>query len=256
MTIHEVLNKLEEYAPLSLSDKLVEQIGGYDNVGIIADVEGDITGVVFTLDLTDESVTKAIEMGANLIVTHHPAIFVPLKTLNYESSPLLRCVNAKIGVISMHLNLDSAKEGIDYYLAKGLGAEKTEIVYQVGENEGYGRIFETETTLGEIKERYINTFSTEKVMVFGNPNREINKVASFCGAGLADEMLEKVKDVDLYVSADIKHHVIITALKRGKCVMQVTHYSSEVYGFKHFYKWANKKLRGLNSVIVENDYML
>lgn len=256
MTIYEVLKVLEEYAPLNLSDKLVEQIGGYDNVGIIADMDEEITGIVFTLDLTDESVTKAIETGANLIVTHHPAIFVPLKTLDYESSPLLRCVNAKIGVISMHLNLDSAKEGIDYYLAKGLGADKTQIVYQVGENEGYGRIFETETTLGEIKEKYMNTFSTEKVMIFGNADRKIKKVASFCGAGLADEMLDKAKDVDLCVSADIKHHVIVNALKRGKCVMQVTHYSSEVYGFKHFFKWANKRLSEVESVMVEVNYML
>ena len=66
MTLQEVLKALEEYAPLELSDKLVQKMGGYDNSGIIAQVKGDITGIVFTLDLTDISVHKAIETGANL----------------------------------------------------------------------------------------------------------------------------------------------------------------------------------------------
>lgn len=256
MTINEVLNSLVEYAPLELSSKLVENIGGYDNIGIIAETKGDVTGVVFTLDLTDASIQKAIDIGANLIVTHHPAIFVPLKALDYESSPLLKCLNCGIGVISMHLNLDCAEHGIDYYLAKGLGAEQMQIVHSIGEGVGYGRIFEKETTLGEIKEKYEETFSTDKVMIFGNPNKRIEKIATFCGAGLDEGELDRVKDVDLYVSADIKHHVILSALKRGKSVMQVTHYSSEMYGFKHFYKWANNKLRNLKCVIVENDLML
>ncbi len=256
MKINEVLKVLEEYAPLELSSRLVEKLDGYDNVGILADVEGDIKSIVFTLDLTDESITKAIEIGANLIVTHHPAIFAPLKSLNYASSPLLRCLNAKIGVISMHLNLDSAKEGIDYYLAKGLGATDMKIVHDLGNGEGYGRVFETDTTLLNVKEKYIENFSTDKVMTFGNPLGRIEKIASFCGSGLDENELENVSDVDLYVSSDIKHHVILNALKRGKCVMQVTHYSSEMYGFKHFFKWANQKLRELETVIVENDYML
>ncbi|MBO7213952.1 MAG: Nif3-like dinuclear metal center hexameric protein [Clostridia bacterium] len=256
MNVKEVLKTLEEYAPLDLSDKLVEIIGGYDNCGVIAEIKGEITGIVFSLDLTDSSVDKAIETGANLIVTHHPAIFVPLKTLDYESSPLLRCLNAGIGVISMHLNLDCAETGIDYCLAKGLGANDMKIINQVGKNVGYGRIFDTDQTLGEIKERYIENFGTEKVMIFGDADRKIEKVASLCGAGFDDGTLEQVKDVDLYVSADIKHHVILSALKRGKCVMQVTHYSSEMYGFKQFYKWANKKLREISTTIIENDLML
>ncbi|MBQ3235187.1 MAG: Nif3-like dinuclear metal center hexameric protein [Clostridia bacterium] len=256
MTINEVLKALEEYAPLELSDKLVNAMGGYDNSGIIAEVKGEITGIVFTLDLTDTSVAKAVEAGANLIVTHHPAIYAPIKNLDYDSNALLKCLNAGIGVISMHLNLDCAKEGIDYFLAKGLGARDMQIVHQIGDGVGYGRVFDTELTLGDIKEKYIENFFTDKVMIFGNSNRKIEKVASFCGSGLDEAELENVTDVDLYVSSDIKHHVILNALKRGKCVMQVTHYSSEMYGFREFYKWAINKLRGVSCTIVENDLML
>lgn len=256
MKINEVLKTLERYAPLELSDKLVKQIGGFDNVGIIAQVEGDITGIVFTLDLTDESIDRALDMGANLIVTHHPAIYNPLLRLDYLKSPILRCVNEKIGVISMHLNLDCAEKGIDYYLAKGLGATEQEIIYKVDNNCGYGRIFKTSTTLLELKEKYEKEFLTQKVMIFGDPNREIEKVASYCGSGLDDTAIETITDVDLYVSADIKHHLILAALKRGKCVMQVTHYSSEMYGFREFYKAVKEKFSGIKTDIIESSYML
>lgn len=256
MKINEVLKTLDNYAPLKLSDELIKQIGGYDNVGIIADVEGDITGIVFTLDLTDESIDKAKEIGANLIVTHHPAIYDPLLKLDYVKSPILRAVNEKIGVISMHLNLDCAVKGIDYYLAKGLGAKKQKIIYQVDKNCGYGRVYETSTTLSEIKERYEREFLTSKVMVFGDFDREIKKVASYCGAGLDDTAISTITDVDLYVSADIKHHIILSALKRGKCVMQVTHYSSEMYGFREFYKAVKDNFCGINTCIIEGNFML
>lgn len=256
MNVNEVLKTLEEYAPLELSDKLVALMGGYDNSGIIAQVSGDITGIVFTLDLTDASVQKAVETGCNLIVTHHPAIYAPIKNLNYDASPLLKCLNAGIGVISMHLNLDCAVFGIDYYLAKGLGAMEQKIVYQTGDGCGYGRVFESGLALCDIKERYEKEFLTDKVMTFGNPNRAIEKIASFCGSGLDESELEKVPDVDLYVSSDIKHHVILSALKKGKCVMQVTHYSSEMYGFREFCKSVKQKFGKLKSYIVENDYML
>ncbi len=256
MKINEVLKTLECYAPLELSDKLIKQVGGFDNVGIIAGVQGEITGILFTLDLTEESIDKAKEIGANLIVTHHPAIYTPVLRLDYDKSPLLRCVNEKIGVISMHLNLDCAVKGIDYYLAKGLGAKKQKIIYEIDKNCGYGRIFKTSTTLSGIKERYEEEFSTNKVMIFGNPNREINKVASYCGSGLDDKAIETVTDVDLYVSSDIKHHVILSALKRGKCVMQVTHYSSEMYGFREFYNLVKEDFSGVKTDIIESSYML
>ena len=64
------------------------------------------------------------------------------------------------------------------------------------------------------------------------------------------------KDCDLYISSDVKHHVILYALERGKAIMNVSHYSSEVLGFKKFYSSVKEKLIGIESIFVENEMML
>ena len=155
----------------------------------------------------------------------------------------------------MHLNVDCAKEGIDYHLAKALGAKNQKIIFDLGSDCGYGRVFDVDTTLCEIKNNYKKVFETENVMVFGDSDKKINKIASFCGSGLDIKEIELANEVDLYISSDIKHHVILYALERGKCVLCVSHYSSEVYGFKKYFENVKEKLN-VNCVFYENAQML
>ena len=252
MKISAVLNAIESLAPFSLSDKFVELTSGYDNSGVIASIGDDITGVVFTLDLTFESVERAISEGANLIVTHHPAIYAPIKSVE---GALLSAINNKIGVISTHLNLDCAKEGIDYCLANGLGAKEQTILTKVCDGCGYGRVFDVDTTVLELVNRYKTVFETQNVMVFGG-DKKVKKVASFCGSGLDISEINSASEADVFVSSDIKHHVILHALEMGKSVLNVSHYTSEVYGFKVFYNKIKEQLNGLNCVFVENKNMI
>ena len=253
MKIGNVFSTLEKFAPISISNELVKAFNGYDNSGIIASVEDEIKGVIFTLDLTEKSVETAIENGANLIVTHHPAIYAPIKTVD---GALLKCIQNKIGVISMHLNLDACNDGIDYHLANGLGGVEQKIVTELSSGCGYGRVFEFNESFNSLKKRYQEVFNTDKVMAFGNLDKKIKKVASFCGSGLDINEVDGLSYVDAFVSADIKHHVILYALERGKCVLQVSHYSSEVYGFRKFYNEIKSQLSGLNCVFFENQDMI
>ena len=110
--------------------------------------------------------------------------------------------------------------------------------------------------INSLKKRYQEVFSTDKVMAFGNLDKKIEKVASFCGSGLDINEVDGLSYVDAFVSADIKHHVILYALERGKCVLQVSHYSSEVYGFRKFYNEIKSQLSGLNCVFFENQDMI
>lgn len=255
MKISDALKICEEYAPLSLSNKLVEVTGGYDNSGIIVENEEEITGVLFTLDLTNASVDYAVKLGANLIITHHPAIYAPIKSLSLNSA-VLKCAQNKIGVISMHLNLDCAKFGIDYFLAKGLGAEEQTIITALADGCGYGRIFEVDLTAKEVLERYKKVFKTDKALLYGNGDKKIKKIASFCGSGLDDSELSKVQGVDMYVSSDVKHHIILAVLENGKTLLNVSHYSSEAYGFREFYNNLKHQLNGVSVDYFENDLML
>ena len=255
MKINEIFNLLNEYAPIELSNAFCNAINGYDNSGIIAHTSEEIRGILFSLDLTEKAVLTAIERGCNLIVTHHPAIYKPISNLS-EGDVLLKAINNKIGVISFHLNLDVARFGIDYYLAKGLGGETHKILLPLGENVGYGRKFTVNKTLNEIVERYKSEFLSNRVIVYGDLNEKVEKMATFCGAGLDESEISLASDCDLLLSADIKHHVILKALQQGKKLIEVTHYSSEFYGFNKFYQAIKDKLNGLTTVInLEKDFI-
>ncbi len=255
MKINEVYNLIDGFAPFKLSDEFVKVENGYDNSGILLPLTEEVTGVVFALDLTTDAVNLAIKKGANLIVTHHPAIYAPISAIS-ENSAIYLALKNKIGVISAHLNLDVARFGIDYHLANGLGANEQQILTKLSsENTGYGRVFSVSGTSGELKALYESVFKTDKTVLYGNPNSKIKKVATFCGSGLGDAEIDMV-EADLYLSSDIKHHIILALLERGKQVLEVTHYSSEAYGFEKFYEVMKEKLNGIKAVFCENEIML
>lgn len=251
MKCREILSVACEYAPLSLSEAMVKT-GLYDNSGMIIENDAQINKILIALDLTTACVNYAIRGGYNLIITHHPAIYSPVRSLELTKNKALTLAATNgIAVISMHLNLDIARKGIDYCFADGLGGKQQKILtlYQ-GEN-GYGRSFAVEkTTLTEYAEKVKKVFSTENVMIFGSRQREIKKVVSFCGAGcdVAEVLLAEKENADCIVSADMKHHVITEALDRGMCVLQTTHYASENYGMKVFASYIKGKLKGTEVV--------
>ena len=92
MTVNEVFSLLErEVAPVSLSREQCELSGFHDNSGIILNFGGNVTGILFCLDLTPAAAEKAAASGFNLIVTHHPAIFGGIMSLSdAPSSPTRR----------------------------------------------------------------------------------------------------------------------------------------------------------------------
>ena len=110
---------LEQVAPLELSKKMIE-LGDYDNSGIIVKNNDTVKKVLFSLDLTENAVDFAVESRCDAIVTHHPAIYAPIKELSFDgdTKALLKATVSGLNVISMHLNLDIAESGIDAYQIK------------------------------------------------------------------------------------------------------------------------------------------
>ena len=256
MTMNEVFSAACELAPIELSNAIVAAVNGYDNSGIILETDREIEKVLVTLDLCPQCADFAVKNGYNLIITQHPAIYAPIKRLDFAGNKaLLTCALNGIGVISMHLNLDIAENGIDHSLAMGLGAKRPAVITEYLDGKGYGRVFNIEkTTLGAFKHRVCEVFETENVMIFGNREREIKRVASFCGAGCDIAELDKASGVDAVVSADFKHHVIREALDRGICVVQLTHYASENYGMKIFATSLAKKIKAQTAYYGVSDF--
>jgi putative NIF3 family GTP cyclohydrolase 1 type 2 len=133
---------------------------------------------------------------------------------------------------------------VDYYLSNGLGVENPVILDVLGENEGYGRVGDVNLTAGEILQNYKREFKTDKVLLYGDSNKKITRIASFCGAGLgAEEVGVAIENgANMVVSADIPHHVLLLAIERGLSVLNCSHYSSENYGMKMFAENIGKQI--------------
>ena len=244
MSLWEIYNLVDRFAPFSLSGEACEKYGYYDNSGILLDCKEEITGILFSLDLSSAAVERAKEGGANCIVTHHPAIYSPLRALKAGGGEcVLACAKAGISVISAHLNLDFAKEGIDESLMLGLGGKKAREVMHALSKGGYGRIYDVSPcTMAEFAQRAKEELGAERIAVYGD--RPVLKVASFCGAGLDEESLRfaQTAGADTIVSSDGKHHVLFAAAEAGLNVLLLTHYASENYGFFRFYEKIKQKV--------------
>ncbi len=242
MKLEEIYSVLEKIAPVALSDEFCKKFDMYDNSGIIINCGSEINGVVFSLDLSEKAVDKAKRLGYNLIVTHHPAVYYGIKKFDLprdgQARALAECMKCGISVISMHLNFDAAPEGIDYYLMKGLGGENASVAASLS-GGGYGRVYEVgKQTLGKFCAHIGKEFCTERIIVYGDMERNISKVASFCGAGCDDYNMAFAKNhgADVFLSSDMKHHEISGLVSSGTAVIVMTHYASESYGLNKIFE--------------------
>ncbi len=246
---------LDEYAPLKLSHLMVEQ-GDYDNSGIIVESREDVERVLFSLDLSEEAVLSAVANGCDTIVTHHPAIYQPIKTLSYKdgTQPLLMALARRMNVISMHLNLDVAKNGIDYYLMQSTLAGEGKVLDIIDGECGYGRECETNFSLDNLVKNLKSSLGTDKVIVYGQGSAGV--IATFCGGGSSHALnliTSGKSKADTVITSDMPHHIIKELIEKGKNIVLIPHYSAEEYGFNKFYNHIKEKLSGYISAYYFED---
>ncbi|MDR1344318.1 MAG: Nif3-like dinuclear metal center hexameric protein [Tannerellaceae bacterium] len=118
--IKDILEEIERHAPLSLQE-------GYDNSGVQAgDVNREATAALLCLDVTEAVIDEALVRGCNLIISHHPLVFKPIKSLSgktYIERCLIKACKHDITVYCAHTNLDNAPRGVNYHLGMMLGLE-------------------------------------------------------------------------------------------------------------------------------------
>ena len=255
LKFNQFIQALEKYAPLNLSKLMIDH-GHYDNSGAIVKCSDQVEKVLFSLDLSNCSVEKAIELCVDTIVTHHPAIYNPIKNLSIDedTAPLIKAINNGINVISMHLNLDIADEGIDQSLAKALGGDNIRVLDLVDDVHGYGREFDCGLEIDKLVDLIKENLSTDRVLVYGNG--VCQTVASFCGGG-ASSALEQVVSgntvADTIVTSDTAHHVVKELVERNIKLIIIPHYSAEDYGFRKFYASVKNDLEGTTQAFYYQD---
>ncbi|MBU7005818.1 Nif3-like dinuclear metal center hexameric protein [Phosphitispora fastidiosa] len=120
-----VINLMENYFPKSLAEE-------WDSIGLqVGDPGSVVTGVMVTLDINVQTAAEAVTKGANMIVSHHPLIFKPLKHIRRDlahGSLLAELIKNDISVYCAHTNMDSAREGVNQELAELLELQDLEVL--------------------------------------------------------------------------------------------------------------------------------
>jgi dinuclear metal center YbgI/SA1388 family protein len=150
MTGKEIIKYLEEWAPKSIAWEK-------DNVGLqVGDPEIRIKNILLSLDLKTEVIETAIKDNCNLIITHHPLLYYPLKNLDFSKSNraimIEMLIKNNITLYSAHTNLDFTKHGVSFQLAKKLGLKDIRFLKNLKENQFKLSVFVPLTHIDKVAE--------------------------------------------------------------------------------------------------------
>lgn len=228
--IREIISLLHEHAPLTLAEP-------WDNVGLLlGDMDREATSILIGLDPTTALGEEAIAVGADTIITHHPLIFKPLTAIN-TAEPTGRFVELalshRISVIACHTNLDSAANGVSDALAKAIGLNEVQplVASPSADNphQGLGRIggFPEAVTAASLLRRLGDALQLPALFIVGSLPATISTVALCGGSGSDLAAVAHARGADVYITAEIKHHIARWAEECGFCLIEGTHYGTE-----------------------------
>ncbi|MDO5048244.1 MAG: Nif3-like dinuclear metal center hexameric protein [Anaerococcus sp.] len=224
MEIRELIEKLADKYPLGLQES-------WDNSGLqVGNPNNELKNILISLDLEDEGVDKAIENGCNLIITHHPYLFSPAKSIDLSKhfyKRLEKLIKNDISLYSFHTNLDIAYDGLNDNLARILNIKNTRVLEE-GEDPGLGRYgfieeVDAKTYINFIKK----TLKAEGLVVYGDIDKKISKVA-VCG-GSGGELIDAAinRSCQMIVTADVRYHDGMDKANEGIIIVDPGHFASE-----------------------------
>jgi dinuclear metal center YbgI/SA1388 family protein len=230
MNISQITTYLESIAPLHLQES-------YDNAGlIVGNPNTEVTGILTSLDCTQEIVEEAAARGCNLVIAHHPIVFRGLKRLNganYVERTVIRAIELGVAIYAIHTNLDNVRfSGVNERIAQRLGLENLRLLRAKDESEevGSGMIGELPEAISE--NQFLRQLSErmQAPVVRHTPltGKEVTTVAVAGGAGgfLLDDA--KRAGAQVFVTADYKYHEFFDA--EGQIVIcDIGHYESEQF---------------------------
>lgn len=224
MIVQQILDYLETLAPAYMKYE-------WDNVGLLCGSrQKEVKKVLVALDPFMDVCQEAANLGVDLIVTHHPLIFRPCKSVT-EDDPvgksILFLASHGISAVNVHTNLDCAPGGVNDVLAKTLELTEIELVDPIGEDYGLLR-------KGTIAPRSLTDFMVHVKAKLGTPvlryadaGREVHHVAVGGGA-CGDEYEAALRaGCDTLVTADVKYNHFWDARELGINLIDAGHYYTE-----------------------------
>lgn len=191
----------------------------WDNSGmLVGDMNAEVKKAAVVLDITHEEIKKAKAIGADLIISHHPVIFNPIKSVTKGSVPY-ELVASSINALCCHTPLDIADGGTNDILAELLGINVTRAddpILRLGTVEP--------TTAQELAGKIANTLNTK--VRYADAGKTIKKIAICTGAGCS--LIEAAGEIDAFITGDASHHNFLDCVQAGITLIAAGHYETEI----------------------------
>lgn len=219
MTVHELYEKLNEMIPPSLSCE-------WDNDGLMVEPVPDreVKKVLVALDANMAAIDRAADIGADVLVTHHPMIFRAINDLsyaNFQTPKIIKCIENKIAVMSFHTRLDALEGGVNDALAKKLGLSDAVPLCGMA-RVGY---IDHPTSLGDFAAFVKDTLGCDGVTYVGR--NTVRKIAVLGGDG--KDMIDSViaAGCDTYVTGNTSYNIMTDAADMGINCIEAGHFFTE-----------------------------
>jgi len=244
MKNYEIKAVLDKIAPLNTQAE-------WDNSGIqICFGKREIKTVLVALEITDEVITEAENKKVDMIITHHPLIFEPIKSLHVcdpRGRYVERLVKDGIVVYSSHTPFDICKGGNTDYLMKLMGVKNVKAFEGTDGFVKVGKLSKA-TTLSQFAYDIANKLSLDGLKFAGDPDKKVLTVACCTGAG-GEFWFDVKEDVDVYVTGDVKHHEAQYASDAGIGLIDAGHWGTEKFFVENMAAKLAEPLKGKVKII-------
>ncbi|MGA0566071.1 Nif3-like dinuclear metal center hexameric protein [Rathayibacter sp. KR2-224] len=233
-TIAEILSVVERLWPVSGAEQ-------WDAPGLVTgDPAASVTRVLLTVDAVAETVDEAVSGGFDLMLAHHPLLLRGVTSLaedRYKGALVTHLIRGGCALLTAHTNADVVPTGVSDVFAERLGLVDTRpLVPGVDARSGLGRVgrLPEPTTLGALARELavLLPATASGIRAAGEYTRAVSTVALCGGAGDAFLSEPAVREADVYITSDLRHHPASEALEQarlsgGPALIDVSHWASE-----------------------------
>ncbi len=240
-TVKEIYDVINSVAPFDTALS-------FDNCGLlVGDKENNVSSCVIALDMTTSVLEFAKQNNASLIITHHPVIFDPLKSVTSDDI-VYQLIQNNIAVICAHTNLDLAVSGVNDALAHRL--ELTDITD-----------FENEDNIGRVGKlprpmscdefaRFVKKKLSAKAINYTDCNKQIKTIAVLGGEG--SDFLYASQKYDAFITGEVKHHIYPYAQNAGIQIFVAGHYETEAVVLNSLKTMLDNEFSDVNFLVYES----
>ncbi|XP_028165861.1 NIF3-like protein 1 [Ostrinia furnacalis] len=250
--LNKVVTALEEFAPKQLAE-------GWDNTGLLVEpyTAKNITKIMLTNDLTEDVAIEADANGCEMIVSYHPPIFAPMKSVvqrSWKERVVSLLLEKRISLYSPHTSWDCVRGGVNDWLASAfVFQESVPITPGADPNTGAGRLLKLSSgislqqAVSSVKQ--LTGLQHVRVAVAKGKTMEdtISKIGLCAGSG--GSVLKGVS-ADLYLTGEMLHHDVLDAAQKGISVILTNHSDSERGFLRVYSSYLEKRLENQVQVFV------